>query len=205
MSDTKLVVMFDTSVARNEDLKDFYGLSDTWKGISNMKNVKLCIPQMVVDEIKAQKIRKFNKDKKESEKNINERINQLLKRENYIIIDIKNTDILYEMYELAVNYKPPFEKHDDFKISETEKRKKGRGDKGFKDAYIYFTILEYANNNPNDKILFYVNDNRLLEAFDNLKNWNNGNRYTAKKFEKNKIIQEINDKTVICKEEEIKI
>jgi hypothetical protein len=45
-------------------------------------------------------------------------------------IDLKNNDVLPKITDLALDKKPPFEDKD-------------KSDKGFKDALIYFSVLEY--------------------------------------------------------------
>ena len=40
-------------------------------------------------------------------------------------------------------------------------------DKGFKDCYIYFTVLEYQANNPDIKLFFWTKDQRLQSAYGN--------------------------------------
>jgi hypothetical protein len=53
---------------------------------------------------------------------------------------------------LALDKKPPFEDKD-------------KSDKGFKDALIYFSVLEYLQETPNKKVFVCVKDERLKEAF----------------------------------------
>jgi hypothetical protein len=68
------------------------------------------------------------------------------------VIDLKNNDVLPQIKELALNKKPPFEGKDNT-------------DKGFKDALIYFSVLEYLQEIPNKNIFVCVKDGRLKEAF----------------------------------------
>jgi hypothetical protein len=62
---------------------------------------------------------------------------------------------LPEIKQLALKKLPPFESNNGT-------------DKGFKDTYIYFTILEYLKNVPDKKDVFVcVKDKRFKEAFEN--------------------------------------
>jgi hypothetical protein len=65
------------------------------------------------------------------EVNIDEIIQTLIDKENirYEIIKLKNPNALYQIKNLAIKKEPPFVPHNG-------------SDKGFKDAYIYFTVLE---------------------------------------------------------------
>jgi hypothetical protein len=64
----------------------------------------------------------------------------------------KNNDVLPKITDLALDKKPPFEGGDGT-------------DKGFKDALIYFLVLEYLQETPNKKVFVCVKDKRLKEAF----------------------------------------
>ncbi len=61
-----------------------------------------------------------------------------------------NFTVIGKMKELALNHLPPFDK-----VS----------DKGFKDAYIYFTVLEYIKNCGDETMFFWTKGHRLREAF----------------------------------------
>jgi hypothetical protein len=73
--------------------------------------------------------------------------------QNYLKAQVlKNNNVLPEIKDLALNKKPPF---DD----------KNGTEKGFKDALIYFSVLEYLQKIPNKKVFVCVKDGRLKEAF----------------------------------------
>jgi hypothetical protein len=57
--------------------------------------------------------------------------------------DLKNNDVLPKITDLALDKKPPFEDKD-------------KSDKGFKDALIYFSVLEYLQETPNKKVFLCV-------------------------------------------------
>jgi hypothetical protein len=79
-------------------------------------------------------------------------IQTLIDKENirYEIIKLKNPNALYQIKNLAIKKEPPF-------VS------RNGSDKGFKDAYIYFTVLEYLQN-TSDKYLFFITTDSLLKA-----------------------------------------
>lgn len=69
----------------------------------------------------------------------------------YKIVNLENTMRLYDIKKFALERFPPFEK--------------GKTDKGFKDCYLYFTIIEYIKNNPNYEVFVISKDKMLKEAF----------------------------------------
>jgi hypothetical protein len=85
--------------------------------------------------------------------NVENYIQKLLKEEAipFEVIDLKNNDVLPKITDLALDKKPPFEGNG--------------GDKGFKDALIYFSVLEYLQKTPNKKVFVCVKDKRLKKAF----------------------------------------
>jgi hypothetical protein len=161
-------VFFDTNIIRNSDGVDhFFGGRQE---LDRFKKVaEIMIPSIVITEIKNQRRKSFkskrdsflsnpffnlmglNKDRVSDEK-IEKWIDNLEKNEKieHTKITVKNKDILPEIFELAINNKPPFEIDTD---------------KGFKDTIIYFTILQYIKDNPSDQIYFICRDGRLGEAF----------------------------------------
>lgn len=70
------------------------------------------------------------------------------------MIKLTNFAVLPEMKKLAILKQSPFEGNEGT-------------DKGFKDCYIYFTLLEYQNKNPSLKLFFWTKDKRLQSACHN--------------------------------------
>lgn len=161
-------VIFDTNTVHNTDANKFLGGR---KELSRfLQTADIVIPQTVIDEIKRQKAKSLlsNKNKfldnpfhtlmgvdKSNTKgfNIDDYIQKLIDDEEipFEIIDIKNNDVLPQIKELAINKQAPFEDKDNT-------------DKGFKDALIYFSILEYLQEIPNKNVFVCVKDGRLKEA-----------------------------------------
>ena len=69
----------------------------------------------------------------------------------YTVIKLQDHSALEQIKELALKKLPPFEKDEGT-------------DKGFKDAYIYFTILEYLQTIPDKYIFVCTKDGRFKEA-----------------------------------------
>ena len=177
-------VIFDTNSMRNTEPRNFLGNRAELEKFA--KVAEIVIPDIVIEEIKHQKRRNLSSKKQSFLSNpfhwmrevdeddtkqfdINGHIDKLEDDEplNYDVIGLSDTSCLIQMKEMALKGLPPFEKDD-----------KVGNDKGFKDAYIYFTILEYLQN-VDDKYIFLVTkDSRLGEAFEN-----NPNVYVIKNFD----------------------
>ena len=170
----KYKVIFDTNSIfnreSNEDKasKNFLGYR---KELSNFsKYCDLIIPDMAIEEIKAQKHRHFVSSRNRLKENSfyknfvsNASINldaidierEILKIEgeetlSYEVISLINPDgILEKMKELALQNSPPFD---------------AGTDKGFKDAYIYFTILGYVESQDDAEFFVVTKDERLKQA-----------------------------------------
>jgi rRNA-processing protein FCF1 len=163
-------VIFDTNLIRNIDAKTFLGGRQELEKFA--KVARLVFPDIVIEEIKRQKRRKL-KDKKRSfldnpfhwlkeldrdetsSFDIEAHISSLEESEEleYDVIKLTDYSILEQMKELALNKRPPFEA--------------GEGtDKGFKDTYIYFTVLEYLQAIPDKTIFVCTKDGKLKEAFE---------------------------------------
>lgn len=164
-------VIFDTNIARNTGVNTFLGSRVMLEQFSQVADI--VIPDVVVQEIKRQKrsALKSNKDKfltnpfhkllevnEEETKSfqIEEHIQKLYDDEEipFEHIDLKDNGVLPQIKELAINKKPPFESNDST-------------DKGFKDALIYFSVLEYLQEVPNKNVFVCAKDNLLKKAFDN--------------------------------------
>jgi rRNA-processing protein FCF1 len=161
-------IFFDTNIIRNSEGPEYF-LGGREQLERFKKVAEIMIPNIVITEIKNQR-RKHFKAKRDSffdnpffklmglsqdrlsDEKIEKWIEQLEEKEKieYTKVSVKDRDILPEIFELASNNLPPFEVDND---------------KGFKDALIYFTILQYVEENPTDQIYFICKDGRLGEAF----------------------------------------
>lgn len=196
-------VIFDTNTIRNPEINKFLG---------NRKEIELfvqdadiIIPLTVVEEIKRQKRTKLKSNKDSFISNPFHRLREINEEEtkafdidvyieklfdeetiSFEIIDIKNNDVLPLIKELAISKQPPFEPKDDT-------------DKGFKDALIYFSVLEYLQEIPDKYVFLCAKDNRLGEAFkDNpnvivVKDYEEFKQYSVSQFFDEYFIQKLKD------------
>lgn len=167
-------VIFDTNIIRNAEANNFLGGRSELERFADVADI--VIPDIVVQEIKRQKRKKLNSNKQsflanpfhnllemdESNTNafnIDDYIEKLVDDEDFVfeIIDIKDNNVLPKIKELAINKLPPFENRDNT-------------DKGFKDALLYFSVLEYLQEIPNKNVFVCVKDGRLKEALDSHQN-----------------------------------
>ena len=163
----QLKVIFETSIINNPGMHSFLGHRDTLEQFAQI--AKIYIPEIVIEEIKMKKRKQFIKQKqslgtflsflgicKEKIENIDieKEIIDLQNKETipFQVIKLTNQKAFEQIKELALNNHAPFSKDND---------------KGFKDALIYFTVLEYLENCEKDDIVFFVTgDSRLKEAFE---------------------------------------
>ena len=165
----KYQVIFDTNSIRNaESFSDFLGGRAELERF--MKLAEIIIPDLVLEEIKCQKRKQLhskrdsflsnpfhhllNLNRETTEKfDMDGWIEGLLKTEKIphkIISLTKNKAvILEEMKNLCLIGAPPFEEG---------------SDKGFKDAYIYFTILEYIGSLSDGGVFVVTKDEALRRA-----------------------------------------
>lgn len=161
-------IFFDTNIIRNsEGVEYFLGGRQELERFKKVSEIM--IPNIVITEVKNQRRKHFKAkrdsffdnpffklmgldEKRISDEKIEKWIEQLEVKEKieYTKVSVKDRDILPEIFELASNNLPPFEVEND---------------KGFKDALIYFTILQYVEENPSDQVYFICRDGRLGEAF----------------------------------------
>ncbi|WP_430907033.1 PIN domain-containing protein [Maribacter sp. 2-571] len=163
-------VIFDTNIIRNAEAKTFLGGRNELERFADVADI--VIPDIVIQEIKRQKRKNLQSNKQKfldnpfhnlleidesntNAFNVDDYIEKLVNDEDftYEIIDIKDNNILPQIKDLAVNKKPPFEGKDNT-------------DKGFKDALLYFSVLEYLQEIPNKNVFVCVKDGRLKEALD---------------------------------------
>lgn len=161
------VIFLDTNQLRNEKPNRFFGNVDKYKGVAEL--VRLAIPAIVFDEIIEQKRRhlKAQLEKyrtnyfaelvgdsmlRELEAHIEERIRQLLDgchdELGHEVIELDPNGKLQLMRVLATKNLAPFD---------------AGTDKGFKDAYIYYTILQSCETTDDDVFLI-TGDGRLADA-----------------------------------------
>ncbi len=164
-------VIFDTNIVHNTNANNFLGGRVELERF--LQDADIVIPETVIQEIKRQKIIKLSSNKDKFLTNpfhgligVNEDDTKAFSIEDYIqklfddesipfeVIDLKNNDVLPQIKELALNKKAPFESGDNT-------------DKGFKDALIYFSVLEYLQEIPNKNVFVCAKDGRLKEALNN--------------------------------------
>lgn len=161
-------VIFDTNMLRNTEAEFFLWWREELQKFSRVADIVL--PDMVIGELRNQKRRQLDKHKDSflknpfhwikkidpaSVKNFDNdfHINELEKNETikYITIQLSNYSVLEQMKDMSLKKMPPFEAAENT-------------DKGFKDTYIYFTILEYLQAIPDKYIFVCTWDDRLKEA-----------------------------------------
>lgn len=167
-------VIFDTNIIRNAEAKTFLGGRNELEQFADVADI--VIPDIVIQEIKRQKRKNLQSNKQKfidnpfhnlleidesntNAFNVDDYIEKLVNDEEFTfeIIDIKDNNVLPKIKELAVNKKPPFEGRDNT-------------DKGFKDALLYFSVLEYLQEIPNKNVFVCAKDGRLKEALDSHQN-----------------------------------
>ena len=164
----KHVFCLDTNVLRDE--KGEFWIKE--KEINKLLSYGIVvIPEIVLEEIEQKAIRGFEKEKQtlgsklkaffgqqiekvDIAKKVKDHIESILSREGVNMIKLTNFAVLPEMKKLAILKQSPFEGNEGT-------------DKGFKDCYIYFTVLEYQANNPDIKLFFWTKDQRFQSAYGN--------------------------------------
>jgi len=169
-------VIFDTNFIRNTEAKHFLGGRSELEKFA--KVAELVFPDIVIEEIKNQKRKNLEKNKTSFLSNpfhwlrnldrddtqnfdIESHIAGLETNETlkYCVIKLTDYSVLEQIKELALKKLPPFEAADNT-------------DKGFKDACIYFTTLEYLQSIPDKMVFVCCKDGRLKEAFEKHPNIN---------------------------------
>lgn len=168
----KIKVIFDTNSIRTEPSKSyFFGFRSELEKFSAVADI--IIPDMVIDEIKAQKVSNLISSRDQFISNPFHGIKKLEKKEtldfdiesyvtnlltsesiDYTVIFLTKIDSLVKIKEFCHKHEPPFDE---------------KGDKGFKDVYIYLTILEYLESITNEQVFFVTRDAKLKEAFEKIK------------------------------------
>lgn len=161
------IIFLDTNQLRNEKPNRFFGNVDKYKGVSSL--VRLAIPSIVFDEIIEHKRRHLKGQLEkyrtnyfaelvgdsmlsELEAHIEERIRQLLDgchdELEHEVMELEPDGKLQLMRVLATKNLAPFD---------------AGTDKGFKDAYIYYTILQCCET-TDDEVFLITGDGRLADA-----------------------------------------
>lgn len=166
------IVFLDTNFVCDTTWNCFFSNLERLKDLSNY--VKIIVPDMVIYEREEQIKEKFNDTgwnfiknlfkRKLDNVSIEDEIERLKLESNfdYEIISLNDPSILYKMKNMALKNVPPF---------------KASTDAWFKDCYIYFTVLEYIEQNPWKEYYFCTNDWDFQKAWtDNanvtpIKNW----------------------------------
>lgn len=164
----KYKAIFDTNSIRNaESATDFLGGRSELERF--LKVAEIVIPDIVIDEIKCQKRRELDSkrdsflsnpfrflmkvDEEGTKKfDIDNWISGLIDDETipHTIIFLTRKKALTEIRRLCLGNCPPFDK---------------TSDKGFKDTYIYLTVLDYISSLKDEKAFLISKDGRLREAF----------------------------------------
>lgn len=160
-------VIFDTNFLYNKRATSFFGNREELEQF--VKIADIIIPEIVIEELESKYERSFGQEKDKFFKTllpsilshncdsveIETRIKELKESEDiqYRVIQLTDYDILPQIKHLAIKKLPPFEPGDGT-------------DKGFKDTYIYFTILEYLQQIPDKSVFVCVKDQRFKKAFD---------------------------------------
>jgi rRNA-processing protein FCF1 len=194
-------VIFDTNFLFNKVASSFFGNREELKLFSN--DAEIIIPEIVLEELEAKYIRMFDDEKGKFTKtllshivehNTNEiiienRIKELIDNEKipYSVIGLSNYEVLPEIKKLAIKKYPPFEN--------------GEGtDKGFKDAYIYFTVLEFVQNISDKYIFICSKDKRFKNAFEihpniiSIESYRDFKQHSISQFFDDYFIEQINEK-----------
>ncbi len=196
-------VIFDTNTIRNTEINTFF------EGRKELElfvqDADIIIPFTVVEEIKRQKrvsllskkdsflsnpFHKLSGISEEDTKSfdIDSHIQKLIDEETipFDVIDLKSNEVLPQIKELALLKKAPFEPSDNT-------------DKGFKDALIYFSVLEYLQEIPNKYVFVCAKDNLLGEAFKNnpnvfvIKDYNEFKQHSISQFFDDYFIEKVNE------------
>ena len=164
----KDIIIFDTNAIKNQGLNNFLGGREVLRQLE--PDADFLIPELVVEEIKTQKKREFVKTKKQLFSNqlitafsidlssieaidIESHIEQLKETEefNFEIIPCVQGELVDQFRHMAIGNQAPFNKD---------------SDKGFKDACIYVSILNFIPELSDRSIFFWGSDGRLKDAFE---------------------------------------
>lgn len=158
-------VIFDTNFLYNKRGTSFFGNKDELERFAIEADI--IVPEIVLEELEAKYSRSFEQEKEKFFKTIlpnmidhntndvviQSKLKDLIDSETIVFQKIELTDfsILPDMKKLAIGKLAPFEPSEGT-------------DKGFKDAYIYFTILEFLQKNSDKYVFVCVKDQRFKKA-----------------------------------------
>lgn len=167
-------VFLDTNAVNNPSANSY--LFGRYEQLGELaKLAKLVVPKIVTEEVFQHKLEAFEAEKNQLAKSIvlktkfpefDPRAEQypfsldgLIEKQretlDFEVADFSDADGFMERFrERALKNEPPFET---------------KTDKGFKDAMVAETIIEYRKAHPEEKIYFLVHDNRLAKFFDSNK------------------------------------
>lgn len=196
-------VIVDTSVIYNKDGKSFLGKREKLQKF--LQGVDIIIPEMVIEEIKHQKRKHLTSERdkflsnafhsimgidEEKTKNfdIDELISKLQEDEEipFATIPLKNPKALEEIKRLALKNNAPFQE---------------TNDRGFKDAWIYLTVLDYLQECKDKLVFFLCSDDKLKEALKNekrievIKNFDEFTKYYVGYFQSSYFISRLMEET----------
>ncbi len=193
-------VIFDTNFLYNKKGTSFFGNREDLKKFTI--DADILIPEVVIEELMAKYERDFEQEKEKflktilpsiidhntNEVNIKSKLNELIDTEAIAYTKILLTDfsVLPKIKKLAIGKLPPFENRDDT-------------DKGFKDAYVYFTILEFLQKSSDKYVFVCTKDKRFKMAFDKhpnirpIESHDEFKKYSILQFFDDYFIQKINE------------
>lgn len=164
----KDVIIFDTNAIHHEGLGAFLGGRELLRQLE--PDAEFYIPELVLDEVKRQKKRKFDKSKAQllgndlvksfspdlseiESMDIDAHIEQIQQNENFAFqtIPCVHGEVVDQFRSMAILNQAPFNKD---------------SDKGFKDACIYVSVLNHLEQLGDRSVFFWGRDGRLKEAFD---------------------------------------
>ena len=178
----QISIVVDTNICRMGDSYcDFkkFKLSakvvnlEMWIKYVRNEDIQIVIPEMVIRELKKQRCDLYSKKKNELLSYIDNNpfpditINFDTEQEfDYNEYFTQQIDAFFNTSKVVVNTMPINFDFNSILERAINKRAPFEGgekqsDKGFKDAVIWESLLEYKRNNPNRKIIYYSNDNRF--------------------------------------------
>ncbi len=162
-------VIFDTNSVRSaESFSDFLGGRSELERF--MKLAEIIIPDLVLEEIKCQKKKQLHSKKDSFLSNpfhylldLNRETTEGFDMDGWIEELLKTEKIPHKIISLTKNKSEILETMKRLCLTGTAPFEEG-SDKGFKDAYIYFTILEYINSLSDEDVFVVTKDERLRLA-----------------------------------------
>lgn len=173
------VILDSNKLVGKNSFSELFGNRQELERLSELSDIELLIPQIVIDELIHQKHEAFQLAKMRFQSNsmykrLSAEVRQAMEQETlntealredvsipYTIVDVTNhSAALIKIRDLAVNYRAPFQVYNS--------EDKENSDKGFKDAFIAMTVDDYLDGLPGEeKIFLFTNDGRLAEYFGN--------------------------------------